>query len=150
VRNFRTFEEVVPVADSAFLHLWIGNQPEGVPLPEERLEQLRAEQNQARRYNMLARDYAESVQNDPAGTLARRLWSGLDFLFGKAWFDPRTREMLTATSAVAGETPAALPEWLAHSQRAILPGALLAMLILGFLGWRWTYPWRIESRLATL
>jgi len=31
-----------------------------------------------------------------------------------------------------------------------LQGSLLAVLLLGFLGWRWTYGWRKQSRLATL
>src|SRR5262249_29380521 len=64
VRNVRAFGQPVPVADSAFLHLWIGNNPRasGGPmdapalaatLSEQRLRELSNELKQARRYNML-------------------------------------------------------------------------------------------------
>src|SRR5207302_1052249 len=100
----------------AFLHLWIGNnlQATGGPiaeaelratLPEDTLEQVLNEPNQARRYNMLARDVAQSVTSDPAGTVARRLWAGLYFVFGKAWFD---RQTLIATATDSGEAPVKL------------------------------------------
>src|SRR5205823_14454370 len=32
----------------------------------------------------------------------------------------------------------------------ILQGTLLALCLLSLLGWRWTYAWRREARLATL
>src|SRR5262249_21636144 len=78
VRNFRAYRELVPVADSTYLHLWMGvnDRADGGPqdeptlrasLPPERLQELLAEKNQAKRYNLLAWDVLQRVQDDPAG-----------------------------------------------------------------------------------
>ncbi len=159
VRNLQEFGELVPVADSAYLHLWIGNNhlATGGPMDEATLQQtlsakhldeLRQEDNQARRYHMLARDVAGEITRDPGGTLTRRLWAGLCFLFGETGLPPQ--RSFTATSTVAPENLGELPDWLAQLQPGILGGALLAMILLAPLGWRWSYGWRKPARLATL
>jgi hypothetical protein len=153
VHTFQVFHEPVPIADSAFLHLWIGNNrlATGGPQTEEALEaalppgrkdELLHEQNQATRYRMLAQDVWDAVQDDPAGTVRRRLWAALAFFFGEGFL----KYGLTATGV--SQTP--LPDWLADSCVGILETALLIMLVLGLLGWRWTFAWRREARLATL
>ena len=43
-----------------------------------------------------------------------------------------------------------MPEWLEGSYPAILEGTLLGMLLLGVLGWRWTYGWRREAMPSSL
>ncbi len=46
-----------------------------------------------------------------------------------------------------------MPDWLGRSYRGILYGSLLGMLVLGVLGWRWTYAWRhlaLPSSLAVV
>src|SRR6185295_5483875 len=42
------------------------------------------------------------------------------------------------------------PGWVEQLYTPILLGSLALMLALGFLAWRWTYPWRREARLMTL
>lgn len=164
IRNFQVFHEVVPIADSGLVHLWIGNNERAsggsedeetlrAALPPGRLTELLAQPNQATRYRMLAQDVCDSVQEDPAGTLQRRVWAGLSFFFGEAWLKGQTaaavRPSPPAARAQADGAPG-LPEWLDKMYLGIISGSLLAMFVLGLLGWRWTFAWRRESRLATL
>jgi len=166
VRNFQVFNQPIPIADSAFLHLWIGNNDRATGGPEDeetlraalppgRLNELLAEKNQATRYRMLAPDVWESVQTDPGGTLRRRLGATLSFFVGEAWLEDPTlaKSPLRQTAPPPdgdGAEPAGLPEWLNESCVGIIQGALLVMLLFGLLGWRWTFAWRREARLATL
>jgi 4-amino-4-deoxy-L-arabinose transferase-like glycosyltransferase len=153
VRNFLVFGDVVPVTDSMYLHLWEGNNskadggPQGqrtleATLPKERVQALRSEANQARRYGMLANDVADSVESDPAGTLEKRLRSALCFLFGEAWFNSGALSRDNAS--------AALPEGVAEYWPLALRVALFVMLGLGLLGWRWSYGWKREANLGSL
>ena len=163
VRNFQVFHQPIPIVDSAFLHLWIGNNsratggPQDEPtlraaLPPERLKELLAEPDQARRYQMLSQDVWESVQADPAGTLRRRTWACLCFFFGEAWLKDQALDQMRPTREPGGEGngPRALPEWLTEAYPRIIQGSLLALLLFGLLGWRMTYGWRREAKLATL
>jgi 4-amino-4-deoxy-L-arabinose transferase-like glycosyltransferase len=161
VRNWRTFNEVVPIADSAFLHLYEGNNrlADGGPQSEkkleealgtERLQTLRNESNQSKRYNMLAHDVLDEIQERPATTVRRRIAAAQYFLLGKAWFSDTNPSQ---TGRSPGRTPAAsseLPEWLTDLYPLLIQASLLAMLTLGLLGWRWTHAWRRQVRLATL
>jgi 4-amino-4-deoxy-L-arabinose transferase-like glycosyltransferase len=153
VRNYRVFGQPIPVADAALLHFWIGNNPKasGGSLDEttyrealgpERTAQVMAESNQARRYTMLGEDALQEILNDPGTTLRRRLLAGLDFAFGEAWF--ANHELAIRTK------PGQMPSWLSQVYAALLTGALLLMASMGLLGWRWSFGWRKESRLATL
>jgi hypothetical protein len=153
VRNFRAFNDVVPISDSMFVHMWEGNNslatggPEDEEtlrkaLPADQLKELLDEPSQPQRYNMLARPVVDSVRDDPAGTLRRRVWAGGYFLFGQGW---------TAVKAPGqGSAADQLPGWVQGSYTGCLLGVLCGMVFLGLLGWRWTYPWRREARLATL
>jgi hypothetical protein len=155
VRNLRTFNnEVVPVSDALLLHLWEGNNEKatGGPLPEQDLRDalpeawrlmILEESSQPRRYNLLAQPLLDAVMNDPTATLDRRLHALEFFFFGQAWGDERS----------PGQNPGAssrLPDWLSDNYTLILVVPLIGMLVLGFLGWRWTYPWRHQAMLATL
>lgn len=165
VRNYQMTGAVVPVADSAWWHLWLGNSPgaTGGPrnedalvsslasargqAPSELLKSL-GEMPQPQRYGGLAHDVAEEVGRDPAAALNRRLWAGLSFVFGEKWLLDRQawEEVKPEEDKPAGT----FPPWLASSFPAIVPGVLLAMLALAFVGWRWTYPWRREAMPAAL
>jgi 4-amino-4-deoxy-L-arabinose transferase-like glycosyltransferase len=152
VRNFQAFGGPVPVADSAGWHLWMGNNPRatGGPLDEQtlrkalgtqRVEELTADTDQARRYARLSADVLKEVSDDPGNTQARRLWAGLYFVFGAAWFQDNSLSL-------PGE--GTMPAWLDEIFPGLLYGALLGLLLLGILGWRWSFVWRRQARLTTL
>jgi hypothetical protein len=167
VRDFQVFHDVIPVADSAYLHLWMGNNPRatGGPLTEEQMleglsvlrdgesTQVLADQlaamKQPARYNSLARPLVQEITRDPAATVQRRFKAGLFFFFGEEWF--RTGKLWQTTTGDGTVQPQGqLPDWLAGSYPVILPGALLGLLLLGVLGWRWSYAWARESMPAAL
>jgi hypothetical protein len=161
LRDYKTFEEVIPVADSTYLHLWAGNNPRSNGGPQtdaNMLEALAGAQGEdaktvaeewsrlgrKERYDRLAGLVLKQVRTDPAGTLRRRLQAGLVFLFGEEWFERGV--LWKSTGAEATE----IPDWLATSYPALLYGSLLGMLALGLLGWRWTYGWRAQSMPSSL
>ncbi len=151
VRNYQLFREPVPVVDSAYLHLWVGNNPlaDGGPLTDTMRESAPAAQlekipKQTERYARLGGIVREEVRDHPAETLRRRLQAGFAFLCGARWF----RDGQLAEHATPGETT--MPDWLERSYPVTLQAVLLALLLLGLLGWRWTYGWRFDMMPATL
>jgi 4-amino-4-deoxy-L-arabinose transferase-like glycosyltransferase len=158
-RNLQVFRDVFPVTDALYLHLWEGNNPRatGGPLSEAELLDALAERRgvpaadlkrqladmgQPQRYASLARDVAAEVGRDPAAFLRRRLQAGLYFGLGQEWF---ASQRLAAEEPEGGATG-----WPAQSYPAVAAGTLLAMFLLAFLGWRWSYPYRRESMPAAL
>ena len=81
--------------------------------------------------------------------IAHDVWvylGGLAFFFGDAWLHGEAaRRMHTSESIETG-----LPQWLAESYPLFINGTLLALFLLGLLGWRWTYGWRFDMMPATL
>lgn len=151
IRNWQTYEEPVPVVDSAHYHLWVGNNPHatGGPVSEDALgdaptEDLKKIIKQPDRYAKLGSLWWDEVQANPVETVRRRIWAGLDFVFGTHWFADRA----LATERPTDNQP--MPDWLANSCVQVLQSTLLAMLLLAFLGWRWSYGWRRESMPAGL
>ena len=149
VRNWQTFHEPVPVADSAYLHLWGGNHPgaTGGAVPPSDWKGLASPElaalPQPQRYARLAPRVWEEVRADPVGTLQRRIRAGIYFFTGERFFtDRRLAERLGKD----GEMPA----WLADSYEPALNGTLLGMLFLGVLGWRLAYGWRETAAPAAL
>jgi hypothetical protein len=156
VRNYREFGEPIPVVDSAMLHLWMGNNPQATggyldertlrkSLPPERLDALLAEPNQARRYASLGKDVIREISGDPSAVIGRRLWAGLMFVFGENWF--KNNNLAQTDTASETVTP---PEWVSDVGEGVLRGSLLVMIVLGLLGWRFSFGWRKEARLAAL
>jgi 4-amino-4-deoxy-L-arabinose transferase-like glycosyltransferase len=161
LRNFKATGDLVPVVDTAYLHLWEGNNPQATGGPQgadtllDSLAHARgqdrkavaeelAKLSQKERYGALAGDVVKEVRSNPAATLRRRLQAGLNFLFGEEWFKQGVLWKRTDTP----ETQ--LPDWLAGAYPALLYGSLLGMLALGLLGWRWTYGWRSEAMPSSL
>jgi 4-amino-4-deoxy-L-arabinose transferase-like glycosyltransferase len=108
VRNWQTFEDVVPVVNTTFVHLWMGNNPQatGGPMTEadmlkalaerkgetdmDALKKELASKGQKERYRQFAEETWNVVRDDPARCLRRRLWAGLSFFFGEAFLkDPQ-------------------------------------------------------------
>lgn len=158
VQNFRQFQDVFPVVDSAYWHLWIGNNPAatGGPLSEPAVRAVLAQEPdirldaleqlpQPQRYRKLADLTLREVQNDPAATLRRRLQAGLYFLFGQHWF--QTGELWQREPTAAEN---ALPDWLSRECSVLFQSSLLAMLLLSLLGWRWTAEWKHEAMPSSL
>jgi hypothetical protein len=134
LRNMREFGEILPIVDSAYYHLWVGNYPGSTggaqklnsrsAVPAE-LADLENVKNQPDRYDQLASKVLYNVTTDPAGALQHRLQAGLAFMFGADWYTHECRM------------------WRGDDQyEGILYGSLLAMLLLAFLGWRWSFDWR--------
>jgi 4-amino-4-deoxy-L-arabinose transferase-like glycosyltransferase len=155
VRNYNQYQELVPVVNSAYLHLWIGNNPkaDGGPMDEaalratfapERLEALLHEENQTRRYHSLGHDVLDEISRDPSAAAARRWSAGLKFLVGDEWFKAGRMSRTAAAGA------ASAPAWLADNVEALLQGFLLVLVLLALLGWRFSHAWKGQARLATL
>jgi hypothetical protein len=153
-RNHSAFQDIVPVASSTYLHAWMGNYSgaTGGPVDEkalrasleaERVKELVAEKNQAKRYNRLSHDVVRQVRSDPAGALARRFGAGVRFLFGEAWLQKQT---LVESREGGLEPPTIVAEWAPFAHHA----ALFLLFSLGTIGWRLSKSWSKEGRLATL
>ncbi len=153
IRNYQVFERPIPVANSTYLHLWVGNHPHATgstleepalraTLSEERRRALLDEPDQATRYNRLALEFWQEVEDHPSDTLARRLNAGLVFIFGERWFKQRRLGMMRDKDDTIGEPPA----WLRDHAEMILHATLLGMVVLALFGWRWSYPWRRYGR----
>jgi hypothetical protein len=152
-RDVRTFGDLVPIVDTLYLHLWVGNNAlaRGGPqdertlresLPPDRYQALMAEPNQARRYGMLVEDVWARVQQNPTGVVEKRLRAAVCFVVGAAW--------LRDYVLVRESSRAAVPEQLAEPIPLAMHLALLGMALLAPLGWRWSYGWRREANLGSL
>ncbi len=162
IRNYKTFHQIVPIVDSAPLHLWEGNNPRsnGGPMSEQAMlaeltraagkdpskaEDLNqtaasyAEMSQPQRYLRLGRAAWQQLAADPAAWFKQRLESGISFCLGQQFLKDRTIWRQT------GPFPDQAPSWLAPSVPALLLGFAFGMLALGILGWRWTFAWRPGS-----
>ncbi len=161
LRNYQLLERPVPIADSTYLHLWMGNNPHftgatlsepvlreslRTAMTEKRFEELLAEDNRKVRYNLLAPEVWREVQEQPTKTVTRRISSALAFMMGERWF----RYESVSRPHEPSETSAPCPEWLTDNVEVALQGTLLAVFILAFLGWRWSALWRDHGCLAAI
>ncbi len=67
------------------------------------------------------------------------------FVFGESWFKEQRLARMRDGADVASP-----PEWLSYNAQIALRAALLIMLTLGLLGWRFSFGWRKHARLAAL
>jgi hypothetical protein len=172
LRNYQTFGEVVPVADSTFVHLWMGNNSlaTGGPMTDQEMtdavrlasnngentslsRQLAETQNQPERYRLLAKPTLDAIREDPGNAFRRRLWAGLAFFVGESFLrDPADWQSLakpapTRSLPASDDSPeATMPAWFTGALPALLYGSLFVMLGFAALGWRWTFAWKRSAR----
>src|SRR5206468_1279960 len=146
LRNFQVLQDVVPIVDSTYYHLWMGNNPRatGGPQAEQALIEALAAQRgeepaavtshlaelkQQQRYHDLAGDVMAEVMRNPTGTVQRRLWAGLYFFFGEAWFKEQRLWQVRQPPPPPADDPdpqpperLPMPEWLEPSYPLLLTG----------------------------
>jgi 4-amino-4-deoxy-L-arabinose transferase-like glycosyltransferase len=160
LQNIRPQAGAPPVAQSStYRELWVGynSRSTGGPQMQPAMAQALAEaQGQgeqggqpgpmtpSQEVRELGRDIVDQIRTHPAKTLQRRLLAGLSFFFGERWLTDR--ELYREDPKSVEE----VPEWLARSVATWLSGSLLIVLLLGALGWRWTYGWRREAMPSSL
>lgn len=156
LRNWRVFQEPVPIVDSAYLHLWMGNNPRATgttldeatlrqSLPPDLLTQLLAETDQPRRYARLGTEWLTTVGDDPAAALGHRIDSAVCFSLGGQWLRDRRLALMQT-----GEDVPEAPAWIAEAIETSLRASVLVVLLIGLLGWRLSAAWGWQSRLAAL
>jgi 4-amino-4-deoxy-L-arabinose transferase-like glycosyltransferase len=138
VRNWQLFGQPLPIVDSAYYHLWSGNKPRESKGAEET-----ASIDSPSREGHYANEILREMRDHPAETVHRRLQAGLYFVFGERWFTTRRFADLVGSQED-------LPTWLAESYPVALEGTLLVLVVLGLLGWRWTYGWRSSAMPSSL
>ena len=139
-RNWQLFGEPLPIVDSTYYHLWVGNHPQATGGPDEQEPPALDPKERGKHFGDEVR---KEVGDHPAETVRRRLLAGLDFLFGERWL----KEARLADSTGSEE---AMPNWLASSYPVVLEGTLLFLFAFGLFGWRWAYGWRSSSMLLSL
>jgi hypothetical protein len=168
VRNWQSFHEPMPIVNSTFVDVWMGNNPRatGGPMTEDEMknalvrgpedkdglalqQRLGEATSQKDRYRVLGEATLKAVRDDPAGTVRRRIWAGLSFFFGEKFLSHPDVWVENELMASPGKYEP-LPDWLGENLPVIFYGSALGMLLLGVLGWRWTYGWRHSGRLLAL
>ena len=155
VRNYQVFHQPIPIVDSAWLHLWIGNNPQATGGPpteamwfSDTAKKLQDQdiKDQPRRYDRLARDAWEEIKSEPVKTIQRRVQAWSDFWVGAHFFtDPQHGlAEVRPTDEAEGQKPPP------PNTELILYLSLFGMLLLALLGWRWTYGWRKDAMPSSL
>jgi hypothetical protein len=166
VYNWYRFHEIAPIVHSPYPDLWAGNHPgaTGGPVSETDWDSVRNQitgMPRLQAYEQLATRAQDEVVRDQVDTVNRRLAAGLYFFFGERWFRDRQfaeRNPLGEEGLVGKNAPAATdvadseptPGWWERTYPGALAGTMLGMLILGVLGWRWSYGWRFTAMPSSL
>ncbi len=170
VRNYQLFGEPVPVVDTAYYHLWVGNNPQanGGPVTDDMRKQAEsslntagqkrlAELDQPERYSRLGQVVTETLSGNTVGVINWRIHAALNFFLGEQFFkhglfvtqvlDSPAQEADDPTvNSLAHDAEA----WVRNAINVILTVTLALLLGLGLLGWRWTYGFHKESMPAAL
>jgi 4-amino-4-deoxy-L-arabinose transferase-like glycosyltransferase len=165
MRNWNDFQEVVPIVDSTYYHVWLGNNPRatGGPMAEREIDlalnlprdtqplrqRLVEQTSQKGRYRVLAEEAIKQMRDDPAATVRRRLWAGLCLFFGQEFLKAPEVWVDGVLDQTHGKFEP-LPDLLGLAMPTIFYATTLGMLLLGVLGWRWTFAWREQARLLAL
>jgi hypothetical protein len=174
VRNWQIFHEPIPIVNSSYWHLCIGNNPgaTGGPMSEhamlisldiesrkqlkelndldlERREQFKELGTQRQRYQILAEATLQTLRADPAGCVRRRIQAFLVFIFGQR-IVPMQNGRLQGGLLSIQDNLESMPSWMSENLELMFYAATCVVIFLGLLGWRWTYAWRREGRLLAL
>lgn len=139
VRNWQLFGQPLPIVDSGYHHLWIGNKPS----ESKGAEEAASTDPPSSREERYAHEIVQELRDRPAEAVHRRLQTGLHFVFGERWFSVGRLADLT-------DSQENLPSWLAWSYPVALESTMLVLVLLGLLGWRWTYAWRTSAMPSSL
>jgi 4-amino-4-deoxy-L-arabinose transferase-like glycosyltransferase len=146
-RNWQLFGEVVPIVDSTFYHLWIGNNPQATGGPNENMEApadpFAPPSQRMERDTAFANQMRQERHDHPVETWRRRLRAGLYFVFGEHWVAKGRFAEPTSSEEIE-------PPWLAWTYPVALESTMLVLLVLGLLGWRWTNGWRASAMPSSL
>lgn len=146
-RNWQIFGEAIPIVDSTYYHLWVGNNPQsaGGPIENEQppADPLGPPSLRTERDNEFAQQSRQEWHDRPAEAVRRRLQAGLAFVFGADWIAKGRFAEPTGSEDIE-------PNWLAGSYAVVLESTMLILLVLGLLGWRWTYGWRASAMPSSL
>ena len=99
---------------------------------EDRLQQLLKEKKQPQRYQLLANDVLNEVQNHPVETMSRRIKALEIFTIGEYWDRKGQLSVVQDRSNTIVEPP----EWLSDNLEVILHGTFRRLCVVA-LGWRW-------------
>lgn len=161
IRNYQTTGDIIPIVDSLYLHLALGNNPRatGGPMAGEdlvaglaevrgeeppQLTQQLAALPERQRYASLAADVVQEISRNLEATVRRRLGALQCFLLGEKWQrDQRPWIDVTAASSAS-------PAWLVSTAPTALLASLIVLLVLGAIGWRGTHAWRFEAMPSSL
>jgi 4-amino-4-deoxy-L-arabinose transferase-like glycosyltransferase len=153
IRNWQVFGEPTPIVDSAYLHIWMGNNPkaDGGPvdvaeLPPDQVNELKEVKKQPARYPRMGRIVWDEMRRNPPAVPQHRLLSGLAFFFGQREIGPEHR----VVDAAPQSEDSTMPKELADNYEGLFLWTVLGVTVLGLLGWRWSYGWREESMPAAL
>jgi hypothetical protein len=142
VRNHQDLQDIIPVSDSAGYHLWVGNNPQATggpfdPKMEAELEPKRkkelADISESQRYFKFLDDVKSEVTESPTATFQRRIHAFASYFVGDS--------VLQGHGAMVSEANLNPPSWVEEA----LYGTVLAIVVLGLLGWRWSYGWKFQS-----
>jgi hypothetical protein len=146
-RNWQLFGEAVPIVDSTYYHLWIGNNPQATGGPNENMktptEPFVPPSKRTERDTAFADEMRQEWRDRPVDSVRRHLRAGVYFVFGEHWFSKDRLADPTGSEEIE-------PKWLADSYPVALEWTMLVLLTLGLLGWRWTYGWRSSAMPSSL
>ena len=153
VRNWQQFSEPTPVVDSAYVHLWMGNNPAAnggavdptSGLSPDQVKELQDDKKQPERYAKLGRVVWDNMRSDPPAVAQHRFQSAVAFLVGAPAAEGRGSMSPVAPTPDSPKGPEAFWSW-----QAVFLWTLLGIIALGLLGWRWSYGWKAESMPAAL